>query len=510
MAINRKDGKEISILESSCLTGSERPKNVPLPAERTPYPKSLSLPRESLEYGVEGLWMKKTILTIHGGYKQSYSSLLILQALMSEVQRIEQTEGLPAPSSTYSAEQAHVGPGKGYRPCHYFDYIAGLSSGGIFAIMLGRNRMTIEEAMAEDSRLCALTFVGDSEALVQCLHTMPPVTFPAPDGLDDDSKRDPVSCRAIAYLTQPPSKGQVRDGLCYRSFNQCPARSEFMRLLTADFGSEGEQIPPVNANTKELLDDLDFKVIEEVESLSREMPGSWWATDSLISIGDALRAPLSLESQCNSELGAITARNSEHQSTASCRGKPLPIDYHRFDIDNGIEELKIATPLTRTSGKEIFKRIDAATKRYLQQDSIAAELRSIAASLVKKRRQRAGTVRWERWATGVEKMPYTCPMIECPTTIRSGGHRELFQKRADLLQHLRDSHGLFRGIEDGKYLNATLDIGWTGTCRSDQHGKFSAVTDPEERRVRALQRRELKFCGQYRINYHVGVLIDSE
>jgi len=62
------------------------------------------------------------ILALDGGGVRGLSSLLILQKLMSEIQRLKGDSQPPL-------------------PCQYFDLICGTSTGGLIAIMLGRLRM---------------------------------------------------------------------------------------------------------------------------------------------------------------------------------------------------------------------------------------------------------------------------------------------------------------------------------------------------------------------------------
>jgi patatin-like phospholipase/acyl hydrolase len=62
------------------------------------------------------------ILALDGGGVRGLSSLLILQNLMQEVQRLKGDKEPPL-------------------PCEYFDLICGTSTGGLITIMLGRLRM---------------------------------------------------------------------------------------------------------------------------------------------------------------------------------------------------------------------------------------------------------------------------------------------------------------------------------------------------------------------------------
>lgn len=85
-------------------------------------------------------------ILLDGGGVRAYSSLLLLEALMREVARVEQDEtllsslleGTPgadttrAPSSFYPLD-SKLPPGDSehltYLPCHYFDFISGSGTG---------------------------------------------------------------------------------------------------------------------------------------------------------------------------------------------------------------------------------------------------------------------------------------------------------------------------------------------------------------------------------------------
>ncbi|KAL2053747.1 hypothetical protein ABVK25_006052 [Lepraria finkii] len=92
----------------------------------------------------------------------------MLQELIQEISSVESSNNHQARTSSYSpiidclpVDNSAATSGKisfDFLPCHYFDYIAGTASGGIIAVMLGRLRMTVEEAMTEYERLCHEAF----------------------------------------------------------------------------------------------------------------------------------------------------------------------------------------------------------------------------------------------------------------------------------------------------------------------------------------------------------------
>lgn len=53
---------------------------------------------------------------------------------------------------------AHATKTSAWLPCHYFDYMAGTSTGGLISIMLGRLRMNIDDCITDYEMLGAKVF----------------------------------------------------------------------------------------------------------------------------------------------------------------------------------------------------------------------------------------------------------------------------------------------------------------------------------------------------------------
>ncbi|KAF2107386.1 acyl transferase/acyl hydrolase/lysophospholipase [Lophiotrema nucula] len=106
----------------------------------------------------EACWKRQTVLSLDGGGIRGLSELLILQEIMTEVARIENerdgTQGSSEiPRSAHReddesiSESLHDHSVDNFLPCHYFDFICGTSLGGVIAVLLGRLRCSVAEAM---------------------------------------------------------------------------------------------------------------------------------------------------------------------------------------------------------------------------------------------------------------------------------------------------------------------------------------------------------------------------
>ena len=103
--------------------------------------------------------IKELLITLDGGGIRGYCSLLILQYLMHKIAELERPRALNSfhpliPQNSISEASVElprhplIMPGEmdeeslrrtsQYLPCHYFDYIAGTSTGGFVSLMTDR------------------------------------------------------------------------------------------------------------------------------------------------------------------------------------------------------------------------------------------------------------------------------------------------------------------------------------------------------------------------------------
>ena len=411
-------------------------------------------------------WDRKNILTLDGGGVRGYSSLLILRALMEEIANVEQAENAEAKFSAYSpfvdcsSEQnsapftnskfddgARGNKSAAYRPCHYFDYIGGSSSGGLIALMLGRLRMSVDGAIALYKQLLdrivhlssfrlALYRIGIKneelmehyEKVIKALHPF----FPSPHELGKEFQSDYTRCKTIVCSIQSGQDKKHKEPVLLRSYNQ---RLEIWQVARAT-GAAPFYFEPVALGDELYYDAASFfhnssrYVLDEVRSEAQGRPN---AVDILVSIGAG-----NLGNSKKLARGGSNSGKSErtydpdpiHESLER-DSKHQRFEYHRLNADDHLRTGRWHEWILNGNGKKTLELIVLTSKKYLEAPHVREQLHKIAKRLVSIRLRRAETMQWERFATGVM---YQCPISDCPIP------SSRFGDRGDLMDHLRDVH----------------------------------------------------------------------
>ena len=358
----------------------------------------------------------------------------------------------------------------GYLPCHYFDYVSGTSTGGLIAILLGRLRMSVDEAIEEYKRLFATKLFGKSaspwkrfltiyddierrEGFKDQFNSLPPTRLPSPQEQADQFKSDRARCRTVVCSMKSNENKNFQTVFLFRSYDRktsytsqtsldrnpgdrntfaiwqvaqaalaAPPYAKSMHMFEARYS---------DAATNLNLNNPSWEVVREVKLLTKESDD---AIDLLLSVGGGNAKGNSSRLRCG--IGSL-----EHELTdisdlvhdkVKLESEIQEFDYFRFDVKEGLRAVRMNEWRPKPDGEVTFEKIEVATTGYLEQNSVASSIQQCAENLVDKRMQRAQTMRWERFATGVQ---YKCPLTDdCPTP------KAKFNTRNDLMDHLRTKH----------------------------------------------------------------------
>ena len=456
----------------------------PAPEDVDPGQRSPDLAEPSVEPSIYTIdtddpWAQKSILSLDGGGVRSFSSLLILQELMRAVGEQERLLNPDAKSSADSPLVKHLPddgatplkgskrPALGYHPCHYFDYVSGTSTGGLIAILLGRLRMSVDEAIEEYKQLSAKVFENPSSLWKRFLTnydsterranlkdqfgSLPPTRLPSPLEQADQFKSDRARCRTIVCSMKSNEDKNFQTPFLFRSYDRktsYTSRAPFERnpgdsntfaiwqvaRATSAALSHFNSIHMFEARYFDAavnLNNPSWEVVREVSLLAEE---SHDAIDLLLSVGggNAKGENPRLRFGTGSLLQELADISDVVHDKVKIESEIKGFEYFRFDVKEGLQAVRMAEWRPRSSGKITLDKIHMATERYLKQEGIRACIQQCAAQLVGKRTQRAQTMRWERFATGTL---YRCPLSDdCPTP------KARFSTRNDLLDHLRTKH----------------------------------------------------------------------
>ena len=428
---------------------------------------------------VDDPWAKKSILSLDGGGVRSFSSLLILQELMGAVEEYERRINPETRSSVDSPlvnrlpdEQPSRSAGyprsvSGYLPCHYFDYVSGTSTGGLIAILLGRLRMSVDEAIEEYKGLFAKVFGNSASSwrrhimkhdnterrkrLKDHFESISPVRLSSPQERAEQFKSDRARCRTIVCSMKSNEDKNFQTPFLFRSYDRDSShtsRTPFERnpgdpnifaisqvaRATSAALSHFKSIHMFEAwyyDGATNLNNPSWEVVKEVSLLAKE---SHDAIDLLLSIGGGNAKGNNPRTRfgTGSLLQELTDISDIVHEKVMLESKDQGFAYSRFDVKKGLQAVRMNEWRPEISGEITFEKIESATQRYLKLEDIRSLIRRHAAYLVDKRIQRARTMRWERFATGAR---YICPLTDdCPMP------KAKFNTRNDLMDHLRKQH----------------------------------------------------------------------
>ncbi|KAI4251291.1 MAG: hypothetical protein LQ352_004938 [Teloschistes flavicans] len=420
-------------------------------------------------------WARKYILSLDGGGVRGYSSLLLLKRLMDEVADLEKQYNAQASTSAFSplidstslfSDPMMKELENTYRPCHYFDYIGGSSTGGLIAIMLGRLRMTVDECLEAYQRLSATVFEKPANFLMRSLNKYSSSTRrdsfqelfetlrpnqPSPNEHGTKFKSDAVRCRTIVCSNRSDLSAKITAPYVFRSYQHPirPPHEPFLYPRNPGDSSEFDiwevaratSAAPSYFKSTTLyeyryfdaainINNPSLEVYNEVSLLNKAHE----SVDLLLSLGtgnakgNTTKAKHSLQS-LQRELRDISDLVHHKIVDAS---KKASFSYYRWDVQGGLQDVRLDEWKPTSSGQNTRDRIERATVRYLSDPAVVEQIRECASTLVNARMLRAQTMRWESYATGTR---YRCPIKGCQfPSLR-------FQNRNELMDHLQTVHG---------------------------------------------------------------------
>lgn len=577
---NNADGRneDEAITPISRITGSE--------LDEQDDPNSLPLPfctrADCSDSDPNSPWSRKMILTLDGGGIKGYSSLLVLKRIMFLVEQIElghrplwtklhsageNSTCVPNESSAdypwytppgtnsepvtivddetpeaiaASVDETFEHSATQFKPHHYFDYIAGTSTGGLSATMLARMEMTIDQAMAQydvvgDTVFGKPRFLHSTIAATNYLQPKYPsrrmikaIQRVTKTGLAEEMRQwksspqnvpfesNPRRCRTIAVAHGPAVDSAIVHAYLFRSYDHLhpsplssvrynkkhlnPGRAhrdpiwQVGRATSAapkyfssiSFGDRTFRDGGMVANNPSKL------ALDEVWQMHEQRPRL------LLSIGTGAPEDSTAEQpELNQrkvsyikdwfhviDLLKTLATQSErtHQDLESELDKldsESKVQYFRFNVEGGMREVVLDQWEPRKGGKETKDKMLSLAKQYLSQQDVNERMLECARELVQVRRRRAATDRWEQFA---REFVYYCTEDSCKKISRT------FETREDLRQHSYDAHSFV----------------WDVSVRNHEDLKHACFWDQCQHHGVSVFRRRREYLAHLREHHEIG------
>ncbi|KAB8296261.1 hypothetical protein EYC80_009035 [Monilinia laxa] len=428
-----------------------------------------------------GPWDKKYILTLDGGGVRGLSTLLMIQNFMALCNTFEQSQG-PLVESSFHPLPFQEGQGSTvnkmstsakFLPVHYFDYIAGTSTGELIAIMLSRLRMNTDDCIQGYEKLGKEVFGYSRNFSMRG-----PILFnrerydhrKLEKVIKDVIERRHLKVDQVAEPMYPSSEDRcrtivlaIRENSCsdapylFRTYEHKKSACNYLEELNP---GPAQPIPiwkvarattaaptyfkPIQLECERFVDggfggfsnNPTSRTFAEVE----QMHGKGTVALTL-SIGTG--RPTKVQPIAKHKSGFIryilqlikytTATMTDSENThervkelLAAQGCP----YERFNIDGGLGDINLGE--WRIRGKEniTLKKIRDQTCAYLDQSDVQAQMEKVAKIMVNNRIERAKTSKWNAVATGHR---YHCP--------KRCDDERIFMRDTDLRDHLCEAHG---------------------------------------------------------------------
>ncbi|KAK4128474.1 FabD/lysophospholipase-like protein [Parathielavia appendiculata] len=434
---------------------------------------------------------KRLILTLDGGGIRAYSSLIILRDLMHEIERIEQSLDPRAAASTHTDRIPRdqipddvLREGQ-YLPCHYFDYIAGTSVGGLIAIMLGMFGMSVDDCINEFHRQHKAIPLADDASVVSSIDfplvyrrstwptkrtrsffdtfakftvtatartltgssTTPSISRASSQvsAASSEFRKDTYQCQTLAWCTEVETRRSRRP---YAFCTYAEDENDPEQLISIPEVAKAITTPsrysfkPFKLGSGHFVDgskqirDPTLEVLKEISSLLDEAEP---AIDLLLSLGtDEHQAWFYEKLRSFTSSAVLTEEDDQNKKKAITAEQGRSYNhYHRFEVPS----IKLGW-----RKKFFLAEIEGETTKWLAQPEQKARITQYATMLVERRRARAATARWETFALGVR---YVCFHEACNKSMEgeegvSNSPKQVFTGRGDFFDHLDRRHELGR------------------------------------------------------------------
>ncbi|KAJ7690552.1 FabD/lysophospholipase-like protein [Mycena rosella] len=308
------------------------------------------------------------LLSFDGGGIRGLSSLVILRAIMYRIQAAKKLKALP-------------------RPCEYFHLIGGTSTGGLIALMLGRLRMTVDEAISAYNKLAQDVFKNTKrldqdgtfkasrleaaiKKIVQDYTTTKNMNEPMEDpGQEDAICRTFVCARSarnlrantpVLFRTYKNDEESVASCAIWEAARATSAAPTLFKRIEIDTGASSEPYIDggVGCNNPTDIVLAEAKVLIGTGQMKPASIPRPWIFQNIIPTHVA-RAMVALTTDCETTNQAMLKRY------AGTRGV-----YFRFNVEQGMQDIKLAE-------WERLSDVTAHTTQYLKEETVKQQLAEV-------------------------------------------------------------------------------------------------------------------------------------